>query len=187
MVKHYSLICLFLLTCLMARSANLAEAATSVFDLQQTHVTGQVKDENGQGFPGVNIIVKGTAQGTVTDADGKFELDVPNANGILVFSFVGYAQTEFALNGQSSVDIVLQPDVSSLDEVVVTALGIERPTKSLGYSTTKVDAKELQVNRSTNMMNTLQGKIAGVNISSLGTGPGGTSKVRIRGQSSIGG
>jgi TonB-linked SusC/RagA family outer membrane protein len=189
MVKHYSLICLFLLTCLMARSANLAEAATSssAFDFQQTRVSGQVKDENGQGFPGVNIIVKGTAQGTVTDADGKFELDVPNANGILVFSFVGYAQTEFPLNGQTSVDIVLQPDVSSLDEVVVTALGIERPTKSLGYSATKVDAKELQVNRSTNMMNTLQGKIAGVNISALGTGPGGTSKVRIRGQSSIGG
>lgn len=173
----------------MARSANLTEAATSrsAIDLQQTRVSGQVKDENGQGFPGVNVIVKGTSNGTVTDADGKFELDVPNASSTLVFSFVGYAQTEFALTGQSTVDIVLNPDVSSLDEVVVTALGVEKSSKSLGYSTSKVSSEQIATVRTPNVMNTLQGKVAGLNISSLGTGPGGSSKIRIRGQSSFGG
>src|SRR5687768_4798733 len=107
MVKHYSLICLLLLTCLMARSANLSEAMAShsYLDLQQTRVAGQVKDENGQGFPGVNVIVKGTSVGTVTDADGRFSLDVPNGTGTIVFSFVGYAQTEVAMDGRTTFDV----------------------------------------------------------------------------------
>ena len=189
MVKHYSLICLMLLTCLMARSANLSEAMTSrsFLEAQQNRVSGQVKDENGQGFPGVNVILKGSSLGTVTDADGNFSLDVPNTSGSLVFSFVGYAQTEVALDGRTTFDVVLQPDVSSLDEVIVTALGIEKSSKSLGYSATKVNSDAISVVRTPNIMNGLQGKVAGLNISSLGTGPGGSSKIRIRGQSSFGG
>jgi TonB-linked SusC/RagA family outer membrane protein len=150
-------------------------------------VTGQVKDENGADFPGVNVLVKGTAVGTSTDVNGRYSLEVPDESAILVFSFIGYATQEVTVGSRTVIDLTLNPDIKSLEEVVVTALGIERPSKSLGYSTSKVDSKELVVNRSTNMMNALQGKIAGVNISSLGTGPAGTSKVRIRGQSSIGG
>ena len=150
-------------------------------------ITGKVRDENGNDFPGVNVIVKGSSVGTSTDIKGRYSLEVPNESAVLVFSFIGYSTQEVAVGSRTTVDVAMAPDVQSLDEVVVTALGIERSSKSLGYATTKVDSKELVLNRTPNMMNSLQGKIAGVNISSLGTGPGGTSKVRIRGQSSIGG
>ncbi len=156
-------------------------------DPRDVSVSGRVTDESNVGFPGVNIVVKGTATGTTTDADGRYSLSVPDAGSILVFSFVGYATQEITVGARSVIDVSLVADVKSLGEVVVTALGIEKSTRSLGYATTKVDARELTVNRSPNMMNSLQGKMAGVNISSMGTGPGGTSKIRIRGQSSISG
>ncbi len=150
-------------------------------------ISGRITDENGVAFPGVNVIVKGTSNGTSSDSDGKYSIEVPGENDVLVFSFVGYATQEVPVSGRTVIDITMAPDVASLDEIVVTALGIEKSTKSLGYATSKVKASELAVNRTTNPMNALQGKIAGVNISSLGTGPGGTSKIRIRGQSSISG
>ena len=150
-------------------------------------VTGLVTDENGQGFPGVNIVVKGTSAGTTTDASGRYALEVEDENAILVFSFVGYDEQEIPLGGRTVLDVRMQPNLKTLDEVVVTALGIERSQKSLGYATTKVNSEELTVNRTPNFMNALQGKVAGVSISALGTGPAGTSKIRIRGQSSMSG
>lgn len=150
-------------------------------------VSGRVTDENGAPFPGVNVVVKGTTTGTTTNAEGRYSLDAPDENSVLVFSFVGYAAQEVNVAGRSVIDVVMNPDVTALSEVVVTALGIEKSTKSLGYATSKVDASDLTINRTTNPMNALQGKVAGVNISALGTGPGGTSKIRIRGQSSISG
>jgi TonB-linked SusC/RagA family outer membrane protein len=150
-------------------------------------VTGTIRDESGGAFPGVNVVVKGTAVGTTTDTNGKYSLSVEDESATLVFSFVGYKTEEVAIAGRSVIDLSMTPDIQSLDEVVVTALGIERSAKSLGYATSKVNADQLTINRSPNLMNSLQGKIAGVNISSLGTGPGGTSKIRIRGQSSISG
>src|SRR5690606_31063041 len=125
--------------------------------------------------------------GTSTDINGRFTLDVGTPDAVLVFSFVGYATQEVAVSNRSVIDVTMTPDVRSLDEVVVTALGIERTTRGLGYATSKVNAEDLSINRTPNVMNSLQGKIAGVNISSLGTGPGGTSKIRIRGQSSMSG
>ena len=150
-------------------------------------VTGVITDENGQGFPGVNIIVKGTSTGTATDVNGRYALTVEDENATLVFSFVGYEEQEIPLNGRTVLDVQMKPNLQALDEVVVTALGIERAQKSLGYATAKVNSEELTVNRTPNLMNALQGKVAGVSISSLGTGPGGTSKIRIRGQSSMSG
>src|SRR5690606_5781608 len=150
-------------------------------------VTGTVRDENNTTFPVVNIIIKGTTTGTSTDINGAYSLDAITSDAILVFSFVGYATPEVAVGGRTVIDVSMTPDIKALDELVVTALGIERSSRGLGYSTTKVNADELVVNRTPNVMNALQGKIAGVNISSLGTGPGGTSKIRIRGQSSISG
>jgi TonB-linked SusC/RagA family outer membrane protein len=149
-------------------------------------VSGTVTEETGSPLPGVNVLVKGTSVGTVTDSDGKYAISVPE-DGTLVFSFIGYKQQEIAVGSRTNIDIVMEPDLQSLEEVVVTALGIEKTTKSLGYATTKVSAEQLTVNRSPNLMNSLQGKIAGVNIAGLGTGPGGSSKIRIRGQSSMGG
>ncbi len=150
-------------------------------------VTGTIKDESGQTFPGVNIVIKGTSVGTTSDTNGKYSISVEDENATLVFSFVGYKTEEIQLGGRTVLDLSMVPDTKSLEEVVVTALGIERSARSLGYATTKVKSDELTVNRTPNLMNTLQGKISGVNISSLGTGPGGSSKIRIRGQSSISG
>ncbi|MEJ0057763.1 MAG: SusC/RagA family TonB-linked outer membrane protein [Bacteroidota bacterium] len=151
------------------------------------NVSGTVTDENGAGFPGVNVLVKGTSTGTSTDVNGKYSLLVEDENTTLVFSFIGYATQEVSVGARTVVDVTLVPDVKALEEVVVTALGIERSTKGLGYATSKISSDELSINRTPNLMNSLSGKIAGVSISGLGTGPAGTSKIRIRGQTSING
>ena len=150
-------------------------------------ITGTVTDEDNAPLPGVNVLVKNTTIGTITDIDGNYRLTVPDDATTLVFSSVGYSQQEIEINGRSTVNLSMVPDVTELGEVVVTALGIEKDSRTLGYATSTVDPEEFTVNRTPNVMNALQGKIAGVNISSLGTGPGGTSKIRIRGQSSISG
>jgi TonB-linked SusC/RagA family outer membrane protein len=153
----------------------------------QNRITGTVNDNNSSsGIPGVSILVKGTKTGTTTDAQGKFAINAP-ANGTLIFSLVGYASKEMAIGNQSVINVSLIESAENLEEVVVTALGIKRDAKKLGYSISTIKAEAITENRSPNFMNTLQGKIAGVNISALGTGPGGTSKIRIRGQSSISG
>lgn len=156
-------------------------------DSRFIEVSGKVLDENGQGFPGVNILVKGGSTGTVTNSNGDYTITVADENSVLVFSFVGYLSQEITVQGRSVINVTLEVDESNLEEIVVTALGIEKTSKSLGYATSNVKSDELTINRTPNLMNSLQGKVAGVNISSLGTGPGGTSKIRIRGQSSISG
>lgn len=149
-------------------------------------ITGTVKDEAGTLLSSVSVTVKGTSTVTVTNAEGVFSINAP-ATATLIFSSVGYATMEVPLAGRTSVDISLMTDAQSMDAVVITALGISKQSRGLGYAVSNVNADELTVNRSPNVMNALQGKVAGVNISAMGTGPGGTSKIRIRGQSSIGG
>lgn len=151
------------------------------------NVTGKVTDESGQAIAGVTVSEKGTTNSTVTDANGNYQLTVNDENAILVFSIIGYGSQELKLGTRKRIDLVMKPEAAKLEEVVVTALGIERSTKGLGYSTAKVNPSELTINRTTNMMNALTGKVAGVSISGLGTGPAGTSKIRIRGQTSIAG
>ena len=130
--------------------------------------------------------MKGTNTGTSTDADGKFSI-AASGNAMLVFSSIGFTTQEIAVDGRAILTIVLVTGTQDLGEVVVTALGITKQSRRLGYSATNVNPDELTVNRSPNVMNALQGKVAGVNITALGTGPAGTSKIRIRGQSSISG
>ena len=189
MRKHYLqfLVSILVLICYQSTvsAADVGKPNDEESYQQQLTVQGKIKDENGNAFPGVNVVIKGTTNGTVTNADGAYMITVPADASTLVFSFVGYATQEIAINGQSTIDVSLKTDLTSLEEVVVTALGIEKSAKSIGYATSKVSSEQLAINRSPNVMNTLQGKIAGVNIASLGTGPGGTSKIRIRGQSSI--
>jgi len=133
-------------------------------------------------------LIVGTKVGTTTNSDGQFIITAhDNKNIVLEFSSVGYETRKVKVEQQSEVNVVLESAVTGLNEVVVTALGISRQARSLGYATTTVNADEVTVNRSPNMMDALEGKIAGVNISGLGTGPAGTSKIRIRGQSSISG
>lgn len=149
-------------------------------------ITGTVSDEQGTKLPGISVAIKGTSQGTTTGDDGKFSITAAG-NATLVFSSIGYKTQEVTVAGRAVVDVTLTTGKQDLGEVIVTALGIRKQSRGLGYSATNVKPEELSVNRTSNIMNSLQGKVAGLNISSLGTGPGGTSKIRIRGQSSLSG
>jgi TonB-linked SusC/RagA family outer membrane protein len=161
--------------------------ASDYLEVQQKAVSGKVTDASGQPMPGVAVLLKGTTFGTVTNADGNYTLENVPEGATLNFSFVGMLSQEVAVGNQTTIDITLKEEAIGLDEVVVTALGIQKSSKSLGYATSKVNPDQLTVNRTPNLMNALTGKIAGVSISGLGTGPNGTSKIRIRGQSSISG
>lgn len=149
-------------------------------------VSGTVSNAASQPLQGVTVQVKNTKKATITNDAGRFQI---NASGtdVLVFTSVGFSQLEVPVEGKNSLTVNLEAKTQGLDEVIVTALGINKEARSLGYATSTVKAEELTVNRTTNPMNALQGKVAGVNIAGLGTGPAGTSKIRIRGQSSIAG
>ncbi|MEO5600918.1 MAG: SusC/RagA family TonB-linked outer membrane protein [Cyclobacteriaceae bacterium] len=131
----------------------------------QTTVSGRItSDEDASPIPGVNILLKGTALGTISDADGKYNLTVPESDAILVFSFVGYLTQEVPLGGKSTLDVVLPTDAKQLTEVIVTALGIEKDKSQLGYSVQEVKGEDLVKARDPNPINNLAGKIAGLTI-----------------------
>lgn len=166
---------------------SLAFTLFSSAAIAQIRVTGTVVDEStGGALPGVNVTVPGANTGTITDIDGTYALEV-DENAGLVFSFIGFANQTVPVNGRSTIDIRLQESVETLGEVVVTALGIERETKTLGYATQTVEGEQLTQAREANVINSLSGRVAGVQINQSGTGVGGTSKVVIRGYSSIAG
>jgi len=131
---------------------------------QQTMVTGTVTGTTGEPLPGVSVLVKGTKTGTTTDASGKFSIRVADANSTLVFAYIGFVKKEIALAGKSTLNVVLAEDSQQLGEVVVTALGIKRNSKELGYSTQQVNAKDLTQSRPTNLAAGLSGKVAGLQI-----------------------
>lgn len=153
---------------------------------QSQTVSGSASDEGGKKLSGISVSVKGSSTGTTTDASGQYKINAAS-DAVLVFSSVGYLTIEVPVRGQAVVNAVLLTSTTNLEEVVITALGINKQARGLGYAATNVKPEDLTINRTPNLMNALQGKVAGVNISSMGTGPGGTSKVRIRGQSSISG
>ena len=149
-------------------------------------VTGIVTaQEDGQPLPGVNVLVKGTTNGTNTDSNGKYSLTLPDGGGTLVFSFIGYRIQEVPVTNQSVMDIVLVQEALSLSEVVVTALGIEKSKAAIAYSLTEVNGDEFTQARENNIANALSGMVAGVNATGLSTGPGGSSRVIIRGNGSL--
>ncbi len=169
------------------RKLMLSVLAFSFFTTVQAQtVSGTVSDENGKSLQGVSVTVKGAAGGTTTDADGKYSVQAAST-ATLVFSYVGYTRTEIAVSGRTVINVSMTVDTRNMSEVVVTALGITKDARRLGYAATNVKPDELTINRTANPINALQGKVAGLNISTLGTGPGSTSKIRIRGQSSISG
>ncbi|PLB85285.1 hypothetical protein C0T31_11765 [Dysgonamonadaceae bacterium] len=148
----------------------------------QTQVRGTVVDETGQPVIGATIQIKGTSQGTVTDVDGRFNLSAP-ANGTLVISYVGMRTQEVPV--QPTVNVTLVSDTEVLDELVVTALGIQRQKRDLGYSTVNIDAEELNQAKSLSVATGLQGKVAGLNISSLNSGVFDDVKINMRGIRSL--
>lgn len=147
-------------------------------------IQGTVVGADGNPLPYVNIVVKGTTKGTTSDADGKFSLDVNNGD-VLVISSIGFVTQEVTVNSQSPVTITLAGESVALNEVVVTALGIRREERSLTYAVQTVKSDQLSKAKETNVINSLQGKVAGVTITRNATGPGGDSKVLIRGNRSI--
>ena len=149
-------------------------------------ISGIVVNKEGDKLAGVTVNVKGSSQGTTTDAEGKFSINA-GAKAVLVFSSVGYASQELAVGGRTTIDVSMVRNLRNLDEVVVVALGIKKEAKRLGYSATTVSTDQLTTVRTTNLGNSLQGKVAGLNVSPPAGGPGGSSKIRIRGQSSFGG
>ncbi|MFW5756684.1 MAG: carboxypeptidase-like regulatory domain-containing protein, partial [Tangfeifania sp.] len=154
----------------------------------QTKVlTGTVTSaEDGEPIPGVSIVVEGTTLGTVTDLNGDYTLQVPEDAQNLVFSFVGMSTQEIAIADRNTIDIVMQPQAIGVDEVVVTALGITREKKSLGSATQSVEGTELQKAGSPNVINSLAGKVAGVQINQSGGQLGSSARIVIRGNSSFG-
>jgi TonB-linked SusC/RagA family outer membrane protein len=152
---------------------------------QQRIVSGTIKDSRGAILPGVNIIVKGTSAGTVSDAYGKYALSLPENAATLVFSFIGYASKEVEIGNQTSIDVGLEEDVKQLSEVVVTALGIERTTKALQSSVTQVSGENFTQARELGFANQLAGRVAGVNVSRTASGPAGSTRVVIRGAKTL--
>lgn len=148
-------------------------------------VSGTVQDENGQPVPGVNVIEKGTTNGSTTDVDGRFSLQVENENSILVFSFIGYVTEEVVVGGRSVVNISLRQDVQSLDEVVVVGYGTQKKSLVTG-AISSIDQKELSTVSSSRAEQVLQGRTAGVYVLPASGSPGSGVQVRIRGTGSNG-
>ncbi len=156
--------------------------------IQSINITGRViSEEDDTPIPGVNILEKGTLNGTVTDADGNYKLDVADENAILVFSSIGFLNKEITVGSQAVINVSMELNITSLSEVVVTAFGLEREKKALGYSVQELKGDELTSAREVNVANYLTGKVAGVQVSNPSSGSGGTTNVTIRGNSSLSG
>jgi TonB-linked SusC/RagA family outer membrane protein len=156
----------------------------SVF-AQDKIIAGTVTDDENGFLPGVSIVVKGTSTGTATDATGKFKISVPASGSTLVFSFIGFLSEEVVITNQADLTVSLAPDIKSLQEVVVTALGIERQAKTLTYATQTIKSTQLTEVRDANVINTLQGKIAGAYITQGSGGVGSGSRIVLRGNRTI--
>jgi len=160
---------------------------TFAANAQLRDISGKVTvAEDGSTLPGVSVRLKGTNAGATTDANGMYRIQVPGNSAVLVFSFIGFTAKEVTVGGQSTINLALSADSKTLDEVIITTqLGIARQQKSLGYAAQGVNSEELNVNRQSNLLNALQGKVAGATISSVGGGPGQGANIRIRGINSI--
>jgi TonB-linked SusC/RagA family outer membrane protein len=152
---------------------------------QPTTVTGTVNDlENGSLIPGVNVTLKGTTRGTITDAAGNFSIDVP-PDAVLTVSFIGYKTQEVVVGGSTSLTIQLEVDVTALSEVVVTALGVKQEKRALGYAAQELKGSELTNSRPTNIVSALQGRVAGVRIQNSSGAAGAGTSILIRGVNSL--
>lgn len=166
----------------MSLAAVLLSAGVAL--AQNVKVTGTVTDPAGEPMVGVFVMVQGTTTGVSTDIDGKYSLNAP-ANGTLVFSVMGMKDAVVGVNNKSVINVTMQEDAVALDDVVVTAMGIKKERKALGYSVTEMSSKELLKNKQTNVVNSLAGKVAGVNVTQSGGAAGAGSSIIIRGGNSV--
>ncbi len=153
---------------------------------QQREISGVVQDKDGMPLPGVSVFVKNTDIGTVTNFDGEFDLSLSDQSSpVLVFSSLGFIKQEITLGNENVLSVTMETDTESLDEVVVTALGIKREKKALGYAVQSVNSEKLLEGNNNNMVNSLQGKVSGVTVANSGGAPGSSAVILIRGGSSI--
>ncbi len=153
---------------------------------QSTLISGLITDKaNGKPLPGVNVLERGTQNGTSSDKDGRYSITVSDEKATVVFSLVGYEAATADVSGEENVNIALAASSRGLDEVVVTALGITREKRDLGYSVQKLDSRDLSEVKSVNFLDNISGKVAGVTVTPGPTGVGSTSKITIRGESSF--
>jgi len=150
---------------------------------QNVNVTGKVTDNSGEPLMGVYVLVQGTSRGVSTDLDGNYAISAP-ADGTLLYSFMGFEDVVENINGRSIIDVTMNVSSVALEELVVTALGIKKDRKALGFSVTEVGAEELLKNKQTNVINSLAGKVAGVNVTQSGGAAGSGSTIIIRGGNS---
>lgn len=151
----------------------------------QTQISGKVKDAKDEPVPGVSVLLKGTKIGSTTDINGDFKLRTDSKQGVLVISSIGYTPQEVNINGQTEFNIRLIEDSKFLGEVVVTALGIRREERSLGFAAQTIGANAVVDAKTNNWVNSLSGKVAGLNIQGTGAGPMGSSRITLRGESSL--
>jgi TonB-linked SusC/RagA family outer membrane protein len=173
LITHFKRMSLSLLGVLLF--AQLAQA--------QVNVSGQVKDQAGQPMPGVNIIIKGRTIGTVTNSDGTYAI-AASAESVLQFSFIGYSSVEVAVNGQTKIDVTLNEDIASLQEVVVVGYGVQKKSDLTG-SVGSVSQKDITQIATPDVVSALSGRVAGVSVTPQSGEPGGGAKIRIRGITSI--
>lgn len=169
-----------------AKAAGYRYSPTTSFRsiLQDREISGTVRDSKGNALPGVTIQVKGVSRGTQTAADGKYHINAKTGD-VLVFSSVGFAVKEVAVGSGATLNVSLDDNVKGLNELVVTALGIQRKAKDLTYSTQQVKGEDLTTVKETNVINSLSGKVSGLQINRSASGVGGSSRVVLRGQKSI--
>ncbi len=163
---------LFLSACLMA------------FAQDKKIVSGNVKDAEGNPVPGISVQEKGTKNGAITDGTGNFKLSMA-PDGTLLLSGIGFLSQEISVAGKTTINVTLAADNKNLGEVVVTALGIKREKKSLGYALQEVSGESLTSARETNVTNALSGKVAGLQVMRSSNGPAGSSKIVLRGNNSL--
>ncbi|RIJ45459.1 SusC/RagA family TonB-linked outer membrane protein [Maribellus luteus] len=166
--------------------ALLLTGLTSVSSAQGV-MRGTITDDSNLPLPGVSVMVQNTTNGTITDIDGNYVLSNLNTGDVVIFSFIGMITQQITYSGQSEVNIQMLTDTKSLDEVVVTALGIQRDKKSLTYSSQQVTGEELMKTKDVNFMNSLAGKTAGLDVKKSSSGAGGSTRTVLRGSKSISG
>ncbi|OMP13774.1 hypothetical protein COLO4_00976 [Corchorus olitorius] len=143
------------------------------------------RDDKGTGIPGISVAIKGTNLGTTTDSEGKFRLNLTRSNPTLIISGVGFARQEIAISNQTSIDVTLQEDTQTLTEAVVVGFGMKQETRKLSYAAQEVKGRDLERANTANLVNALQGKVAGVQIDQGSGGPMSSSRIRIRGNASL--
>jgi TonB-linked SusC/RagA family outer membrane protein len=153
---------------------------------QQINIQGKVTAaEDPEGLPGVSIVAEGTGTGTVSDINGNFSINVPNQNTVLVFSYIGYASQSITVGSQTTLNVVMESEAKGLDEFIVTAFGISQEKKSLGYAAQNIDAEAITKVKQPNLVSSLQGQAAGVQITNSGGAPGQSARIIIRGINSL--